>query len=681
MMMIESQANETSKLSLVVRRPQEGKTGICINSITRDKSRDIHVVLTMNTIPSSCQFFGRMLQEIGPQKIVVFNSNKKSAGECHHAKDIERVIRFINEENIKVVVACSHVKRFREGLPYLLKWAQDSIRMTQGNVKFIIHIDEAHKYIPENIVNIRAFDESPVVSDIIGYTATPDGIWSDNPMDPLFHKILIRDVEKEFEIIRSPKYFGVGRCETQSFDQLNEDDLIRRMNISLEIPKKTIRRCGPKFTGYTNWYNKLWSFDLGDELLQLSFIDFILPTISIPRDSFTYNFVPSYTRKVTHYQSMEIILKHYPTANVVVMNGNGFQLFRLCEDSGDDSGDESGEDSGEDSGDESGEETRKMISKCVSCTARVYENVLRIEDEVEKKRILDGLLEPSFMIEELIKNNRDFPTFVTGFTCVGMSVTLINQSLGNFDNVVMVHQHYGRDKLYQLCRFLFNYERWEEESISKIKKTRLFSLRETTVATCLEYEAHIQHMCNEFSGKRCSLREVMGLDPVEPSERELKQRELASVKLKNSQGKIWKKFKVYDGNDDEQWENVIRFYQEIRGKRLNKVSMPKKVDGFYTCSDATNVGVKTIANILVLEKEKWSTRFQLKKDQLSYVRVFVGYDNIDDPSEYTIFVKYVELENSPENIEILRKNGIKNKKQRELDRSDDESSDIGSDID
>ncbi len=681
--MIESQANETSKLSLVVRRPQEGKTGICINSITRDKSRDIHVVLTMNTIPSSCQFFGRMLQEIGPKKIVVFNSNKKSAGECHHAKDIERVIRFINEENIKVVVACSHVKRFREGLPYLLKWAQDSIRMTQGNVKFIIHIDEAHKYIPENIVNIRAFDESPVVSDIIGYTATPDGIWSDNPMDPLFHKILIRDVEKELEIIRSPKYFGVGRCETQSFDQLNEDDLIRRMNISLEIPKKTIRMCGSKFTGYTNWYNKLWSFDLGDELLQLSFIDFLLPNLSIPRDSFTYNFIPSYTRKVTHYQSMEIILKHYPTANVIVMNGNGFQLFRLCEDSGDESDDESEDESDGESEDESESEgdSRKLISKCISCTAQVYENALRIEDEVEKKRVLDGLLEPSFMIEALIKDNRDFPTFVTGFTCVGMSVTLINQSLGNFDNVIMVHQHYGRDKLYQLCRFLFNYERWEEESISKIKRTKLFSLRETTVSTCLEYEAHIQHMCNEFSGKRCSLREVMGLDPVEPSEREIKHTELVSVKLKNSQGKIWKKFKVYDGNDAEQWENVSKFYQEIRGKRLNKVSMPKKVDGFYTCSDATNVGVKTIANILILEKEKWTTRFQLKMDQLSYVRVFVGYDNVDDPSEYTIFVKYVELENSPENIEILRKYGIKNKKQRGLDRSDDECSDNGSDID
>lgn len=673
--MNENCPNEISKLSLVVRRPQEGKTGICINSITRDKSRDIHLVLTMNTIPSSCQFFGRMLQEIGPKRIVVLNSNKKSAGECHHAKDIERVIRFINEENIKVIVACSHVKRFREGLPYLLTWSQDSIRMMQGNIKFIIHIDEAHKYIPENINNIRAFDQSPVVSDIIGYTATPDGIWSDNPLDPLFHKILIRDVEKELEIIRSPKYFGVGRCTAQSFDHLNEDDLVRRINIKYEIPKKTIQKCGTNFTGNTSWYSKLWKFDLGDELLHLSFIDFLLPTLSIPSDSFTYNFIPSYTRKVTHYQSMEIILKHYPTANVVVMNGNGFQLFRLGEDDEEDENEDDDDEEDENEDDEDG--NKKIVSKCINCTAQVHERVLHMQDEVVKKRTLDGLLEPSFMIEELIKDYRDFPTFITGFTCVGMSVTLINQSLGNFDNVVMVHQHYGRDKLYQLCRFLFNYERWDEESISKIKNTKLYSFRETTITTCLDYELHIQHVCNEFSGKRCSLREVMGLEPNEPSEKEIKQLELSSVKLKNPLGKLWKKFKVYDGNDEEQWNNVNAFYEEIRGKKLNKVSMPKKVSGFYVCSDASGVGIKTIANIVVLEKEKWSIRFQLKKDQLSYIRIFVGYDNIDDPSEYTIFVKYVDIENSPENLEILRKYGVKNKKHND-ERSDCDS--INSDL-
>ena len=47
-----------------------------------------------------------------------------------------------------------------------------------------------------------------------------------------------------------------------------------------------------------------------------------------------------------------------------------------------------------------------------------------------------------------------------------MSVTLINQELGNFDNVVFMHNHFTSENLYQLCRFLFNYMSWSEENKS-----------------------------------------------------------------------------------------------------------------------------------------------------------------------------------------------------------------------
>ena len=56
---------------------------------------------------------------------------------------------------------------------------------------------------------------------------------------------------------------------------------------------------------------------------------------------------------------------------------------------------------------------------------------------------------------------------------------------------------------------------------------------------------------------------------------------------------------------------------------------------------------------------------------LSYCRVFVGYDSVDDPSEYTIYVKYVEIENTPENVEILSKYGVGGKKECNKERADD----------
>jgi len=643
-------ANEINKIRLEIRRPQEGKTVLCINHILQDISNCIHLVLTMNTIASSLQFLGRMKEEIGGDRIVILNSNNKSSNGCHYAKDINTVIKkFINktllgEKNIKVVVACCHSKRFNESLPDLLDWAKDSIQMSQKNVKFVIHIDEAHKYIPENVDMIRSFNDSQFVSEIIGYTATPDGIWSNNTNDNLFHKIFICDVDKESENIINPKYFGVESCEIKSYDHLNECELVRRFVnstdpdipiIDIPIPESVKRYFKNIDNMRQNWYYKNSPFTLGNELTFISFVDFILPTLSISSESFSYNFIPAYTRKATHYQTMELIHKHYPVSNVIVINGDGIQLFRMVE---------------------SNEcEERKMISACINSSKRINEYVKRNEGEENQSEMINALLEPSFMIEYLIKDTRDFPTFVTGFESVGMSVTLINKSLGNFDTVLIAHPHYSRDKLYQLCRFLFNYGRWEYEDIIKIKKTRIYTLMESTINTCLEYEEHTRRLYMDFGGKSCTLREVMGLDPLEPSEKEIRAANLNLLKLKNPEGKIWKQFKVYDGNDDEQWEMAICFYQEFRGKKIDNRSILKKIGGYYHCSDSNGVGLKTVADIRAFEKDKWSSRFQLTKKQLKYARLFVGYDSINEPSEYTIFVKYVELDDTPENIETLRK--------------------------
>ena len=660
--MSECDENEISKIRLEVRRPQEGKTVLCINHIIQDISNCIHLVLTMNTIASSLQFLGRMKEEIGGDRIVILNSNNKSSSGCHYAKDINVVTNnFISktlreEKNIKVVVACCHSKRFNESLPNLLAWAQDSRQMLQKNIKFIIHIDEAHKYIPENIDMIRSFNDSQFVSEIIGYTATPDGIWSDNTADHLFHKIFICDVDKETENIRDPKYFGVESCEIISYDHLKEVDLVRRfVNITdpyipisdIPIPE-TVKHYFKNIDNMReNWYYKNSPFTLGNELSFLSFVDFILPTLSISSEGFSYNFIPAYTRKATHYQTMELIHKHYPLSNVIVINGDGIQLFRLYKCDGDEEG--------------------KMVSRCINSSKRVNEYVKCIECEEKQSIMINALLEPSFMIEYLIKDTQDFPTFVTGFESVGMSVTLINKSLGNFDTVCMAHQHYSRDKLYQLCRFLFNYGRWEQENIRKIKRTKIYTLKKTVTDTCLEYEEHIRRLYMDFGGKLCTLREVRGLDPLEPSDKEIRAANLNLLKLKNPEGRIWKKFKVYDGNDDEQWEKAICFYQEFRGKKIDNRSMLKKIEGYYQCSDSKGVGLKTVAEINAFEKDRWSSRFQLSKKQLKYARLFVGYDSLNDPSEYTIFIKYIELDDSPENVETLKKYCKKNNSTSEFD--------------
>ena len=643
----EMEEENESKLSLVIRKVQEGKTYICITNITSDKTKDIHIVITMNTLGSNMQFFGRMEETIGSNRIIVFNSKKKTATindtkKCHHAKDVSAILSLLRDfPDIKVIVCCAHEKRMRESIPELFALAADMIATRFANRKFIIHIDEAHKYIPENEEHVRAFNYSPVVKSIIGYSGSPNGIWSARTEDPLFHKILIRDIEEEFQIMRSPEYFGVNCCEHIIVEAEEGFDISKMMedaNIQPDIPNFAWVESDMTEKKRRTWYGEKFSFDLGNEMMFLSFLTYILERMDIPQDSFSYNFIPAYTRKATHYQTVEIIHNKYPNANVIVMNGNGMTLFRLGQ---------------------SRIHPGKFISKRV-----INDNKIRETASLEEQKLL---LEPAYMVQKLIKEFSGFPTFVTGQHCVGMSVTLINQHIGNFDNVVMAHQQFSADKLYQLCRFLFNYTNWSEENKGKIKKTKLYSLTKNVIDKCVKYEEEVEYMSSEFAGKTCSLREILGLEPEEPSVREQRKNALASISLQNTSN-LWKKFKVYDGNDDEQWEKVNAFYKEKMGHDIPSRSKPKKknpetdeVSQFYHCSTTGNVCIQMNTTIKGMEKQSWWSTFQLLPERFNYARIFVGYDSEEDFSEYTIYVKYAQLYDTNETRDILMKFGKKNK--------------------
>lgn len=616
-----------SKLSLVIRKPQEGKTYICITNIIRD-TKSIHIVMTMNTLSAGMQFFGRMENEIGPEKIIVFNSKKQTAGNCLYAKTVTDVYSLLmaNPE-IKVIVCCAHEKRIKESIVELIRIAGDSVSFIQSKRCFTIHIDEAHKYITANKICIRNYNASSVVNSIIGYSGTPDGIWTDKQTDTLFHKILIRNIEEELQIIRSPHYFGVNCCEFHIFEEeITHDEIVATANINPNISQIAFVRADMIEPNEKLFYYKNWYFDSGNELLLLSYIDLIIPRMRINPHSFSYHFVPAYTRKATHYEIVEILLKHFPNANVISLNGKGFELYRI----------------------------RQSENK--SYRVKYGDQILKMASPEQRK----WLSEPSNMIHELIKDTPNCPTFVTGFTCVGMSVTFINEAIGNFDSVVMAHQHYSRDKLYQLCRFLFNYTNWSHAGKDKIKPTKFYSLTKSVVDTCLEYEESVERMCTEFAGKKCSLREIQGLGPEEPSEREIKNTDLKAIKLSNVD-KTWKKFKIYDGNDEEEWKKAELFYESIMKKKLSGKSRPKCIDGFYHCSTTAKVAKQPISKINGLYKQSWWSTFQLKSESLSYARLFVGYDNLDDQSEYTIFVKYAQLEDSADNKKFLEIYGKKPK--------------------
>jgi hypothetical protein len=645
--LVDEEEEYISKLSLVIRKVQEGKTYICISGILNDKTKDIHIILTMNTLSAGMQLFGRMEEKVGSKNIIVFNSKPSTAGNCHHAKNAVDILKLLLKcPNIKVIVCCAHDTRIKNSLPLLFDISTGHEIFTRNNRKYKLHIDEAHAYIPPHRTQIQLFNDTQIVKNIIGYTGTPNKIWVDtirNSSDKIFRKILIRDVEEELQIIRSPDYFGVTDCDIKIYEnEIDEDKLIDMVKIDPTIPELSFVRANMTEGNRRLWYGSNYYFDLGNELLLLSFVTYILPLLQIAQTGFSYHFIPAYVRKATHYQIMEIILGLFPDANVIIMNGNGTDLYR--------------------------KHSITKKSREISNGQKLFQANKDNKEEIKK------LLEPAYMIQKLIENHNNFPTFVTGFTCVGMSVSLINQITGNFDNVVFAHQHFSSDKLYQLCRFLFNYSCWSNENKLKIKATKIHSLTSHVYETIAQYEDDVEKMSTEWVGKVCSLREIQGLEELPPSETEIKIEELNTIELLNKDS-LWKRFAVVDGNDDEQWEKVRKFYKNITGKELRGKSMPTiKDDGFYHCSTTKNVVKHTKSDIQKLSDQSWWSMFQLLPDKFTYARVFVGYHDESDPTEYYIYIKYVSIIESDESRNIINKYGKKKNKSALIIDDDNESS-------
>lgn len=625
----EDEEEVENKIRLVARKPQEGKTFICISNITDDKSRNIHIVLTMNTLASGMQFFGRMQEDIGSKRIIVFNSKKSTAGGCLHAKNVGEIMVLLRtHQDVKVIVCCAHEKRIRESIPDLFGQAADS--KSFENRKFAIHIDEAHKYIPENRAHVVGFNASPTVFKITGYSGTPKKIWVKIQSDPLFYKIHIINVEEEHKIIKSPEYRGVKHCEITIHDDSESREAIasKAELVDPVIPPVVIERAQTNSVSPAAriWYGAKYCFEIGNERLYLGFLNFILPKLRIAHDAFSYNFVPAYLRKSTQYQTIEMILQEYPTANVIVINGNGKELYR---------------------------------SRSIGTTTWITseEQIMQLaKSENEKSK----LLEPSYMIQKMIEPFPNCPTFVTGYTCVGMSVTLINETIGNFDNVVMAHQHLNEDKLYQLCRFLFNPVSWSQAGKARIKKTRFHSMTKSVIEMCLKYEEYVTRLSDDFAGKCPSLREIDGSEPELPTEREKRKEALDSIRPTN---KLWTQFKVYDGNDEEMWAKADQYYKNVLGKEMKGIANPrnkKDENGFYQCSTTTELKTQRNDTIKNLTSQSWHSTFSsLYPNRTDYARVFVGYDNLDDNTEYTIYIKAARLERTEHTLAVLAEYGKK----------------------
>ena len=592
-------------LYAIIRKPQEGKTFICLENINQNDEY-IHFVLTMNTIKSSRQFFQRAIDKFNGQ-ICMLNS-KPDIKETYHKKTSFEVSRCLRNKEYKIVIMCGHPTRFKSSLIDILDSLTDSKTF---NKNIIIHIDESHEYIPKYRKYVNEINNFDIVERIYCYSATPFNMWINEKIkskdkekfNDLFKNIYVVDVEKQFNILSTGDYFGVKDVDPFIWPS---PDKLEHMGIPRQIPDELCFLYNSKYEEGKSYYffsKERTYFSCGHEWEFLSYAKYALLRMLqigyVKNTEYSYNFIPAYLRVITHFVIKDIILQIFDNAIVIVVNGYGSKAF-------------------------------------------IMQDNKQLEIELN-----DKMNEPSDQIYEVIKKYPNKPLFVTGCICIGMSVTLINQNTGNFDNVLASFPQYKDSPgvLYQMCRFLFNYTSWTEISKRKIKKTRLISDNSNFYRICLEYEQQIDTIKNEMSGSLRTQSEVSGnvhvKKPKIPKEKIHDKIKEYSTVHKTIQAK------VYEGNDEDMWNKIKREYETFKGKEANKKVMPdlNESTSFYECSTTKNKGVQQVQDLKnTINNFKWDSNYQLIKGVYKYARIYVGYDSLDDSTEYTIFLRRMELE-------------------------------------
>ena len=585
-------------LNAIIRKPQEGKTFICLKSIEKQQGV-VHLIVTMNTIKSNLQFFTRANNTFNGN-LCVFNSKKNI--DYNHVKSVSELKQKI-KEGIEIVIMCAHNKRLKESILELLDELSDSKTFSK---KIIIHIDEAHAYVPSYRDQIVKMNDYELVDNITLYSATPFEIWMDTRIKshPLFHNIYIVNEIEQYGIMKSPEYFGVK-------DTIHFINRLPFVTIEKEIPRDFILKYGDDTQKTSSkifeWYSEQYPFSLGNELIYLSYIKYILSSLKgrIKENKFSYNFVPSYKRKLTQYQIMVYILEIYCSAIVIIINGKGAKGY----------------------------------------TNDNYDGSCHVVYNLPQNN------EPSEQIYSFIKQFPSRPVFITGFDCVNMSVTLINQKIGNFDNVIFDHMQYINtpSTLYQLCRFAFNYSSWESKNKQTIKKTNIFVNNSECFQTCLDYEKQIDNI-DEMKGSIRTKEEVVGdvkiKEPRIPKERKFSKLEIYSKTHKT------KYISVDEDTIEEQFSKMCQIYKEWTGKDISGKSMPKKnklKQDFYECSTTGKCEIQY--NVSDFKKKiknwKWDSNFQITKNKSRYCRVYVVYDDETDPYDYTWVIRRMEIDKCP----------------------------------
>jgi len=148
------------------------------------KGQSLHIIFTMNTLLNNMQFSVRVKNiedKYGVGSVCVVAS--KYSGEYKCVKTEASLYRALKKDTkIRVIIMCTNLKRTTDGVSIIQKLNNDLVESQSSTIKRVfVYYDELHYYINSNKLRsgIEIIHDLPIVKEIIGITATPLNIWTD----------------------------------------------------------------------------------------------------------------------------------------------------------------------------------------------------------------------------------------------------------------------------------------------------------------------------------------------------------------------------------------------------------------------------------------------------------------------------------------------------------------------
>jgi len=206
-----------------------------------------------------------------------------------------------------------------------------------------------------------------------------------------------------------------------------------------------------------------------------------------------------------------------------------------------------------------------------------------------------------------------------------------------------------------MMRIVFSFINWDMFNYVNIKTTTIYGHSEV-YRIILEYEKAVEIIEGLEEGEYLQ-DEIIGNVPIKQNKKqEKKVNHLQQISDDHIDYDI-QIISITSKNESKKWKQIEEDYLDFTGKKLSGSSDPRNKrskDVTYILNGSMggkHKGKYVEANVLSgwMDGLSWYSNYAIIPGKYKYIRLYLGYKKLTDPTKYTVYLRTVELD---ENVNV-----------------------------